>query len=97
MEIKAIDANITIQILNRLLGETTPYGCSSRDEVRIWNLDNALIVADWLLDKIEEAAKFHDRPEASIRAIGNRAYGWLEDVGESFSTAYSMQLEEVNE
>ena len=92
-EVKAIDANITIQILNRLLGETTPYGCSSRDEVRIWNLDNAIIVANWLLDKIEEAAKFHDRPEWSIQTIGNKAYDWLEEVGESFSTAYPTRLE----
>ena len=80
-----------------MLGETTPYGCSSRDEVRIWNLDNALIVADWLLDNIEEAAKFHDRPEASIRAIGNKAYEWLEDVGESFAIAYPKNGSRENE
>lgn len=90
METKALDANITIQILEKLIGETCPYGSCGIDEIRIWNLDNVLIITDWLLDRIEEAARFRNRPEASIQAIGNKAYGWLEDVGESFSTAYPI-------
>lgn len=93
-EIQAIDQNTIINILQRLIGEISPYGSHSLDGIRIRNLDVAIEVADWLLDQIEHTAKFYDRPEYSIKAMGKRAHEWLEDVTESFNYKYGVRGEE---
>lgn len=65
------------EIVMRLVGPVHAIGEHNADQKRLANLKvlTSLIVS--LMEEVEEAAKTADRPEASMKAIGNHARAFL--------------------
>lgn len=63
--------------LMRIIGEIEPIGSHDVDEQRLRNLIKLCDTIDCLLDEIMDLAPYKDRPEASMKDIGDFARKWL--------------------
>lgn len=68
-----------IKILNTLIGLTEPQGDTTIDEKVEENLKKLIDITNWCLDGLAFTSNYYDRPEHSVRRIGNQAYGALLD------------------
>lgn len=69
-----------IDIVNKLIGKTSPCGESNTDAERLENLKNKIDVTQELIDEISELSKFKHSSAHSERLIGETAYKFLEKV-----------------
>lgn len=74
-----MDASTILEVTQKLIGATEPYGDSAIDCKRIQNLDTLIHVIDALLDDVLEAANYRDRHERSMRDIGRKAHKALQE------------------
>ena len=65
-----------------LIGPTSPVGETHEDAQRLENVRVLASVVESLLMKLESAAEYKDRPEASMRAIGREARNALNRMKE---------------
>lgn len=65
--------------LIRIIGEIEPIGSHDVDEQRLRNLIKLCDTIDYLLDEIMDLVPYKDRPEASMKDIGEYAERWLAD------------------
>lgn len=66
-----------IDIVKRLTGPIQPVGETNADAARLENLSAVGELVELLLCELETAAMSADRPEASMRAIGQKAKMFL--------------------
>lgn len=69
------------EIVMKLAGPIQPTGEHETDQRRLENLESLTELIYRLLLDISDAAKSADRPEASMKAIGSYARGFLNDLG----------------
>ena len=67
-------------IVMKLIGPVQPLGEHNSDIQRLKNMENLIELTDYLLDVINTAAASAERPEASMKAIGQVAKQFLDDV-----------------
>ena len=65
--------------LMRIIGEIEPVGSHDVDKQRMQNLIKLCSTIDCLLDEIIELVPYKDRPEASMKDIGEYTERWLAD------------------
>lgn len=67
-------SNSEICNLNEILiGGTEPIGETNYDQEVENNLMRLIDLGDWVLDGLLYAAEYHNRPEYSMRQVGQRA------------------------
>lgn len=71
------------EIVKRLIGPVEATGEHGVDQERLRNLRELTELADLLLGDIQRAALDANRPEASMRAIGEHARDFLREVKEA--------------
>jgi len=67
------------EIVKKLIGSIEPYGDTNIDEEHMKNLNKHIELVDKLLDDLILVAKYKNRPEASMKEIGERAYDMLKE------------------
>lgn len=70
------------EFIQKLIGPVTAIGDHGADERRLENLNTMIEVVYNLVDRIQAAADSADRPEASMKEIGQRAQVALVDLEE---------------
>lgn len=75
-----MDAETILEVTRKIIGETEPYGDSAIDRERTENVDNLIYVIDELLYDLEKVAANKDRHEGSMRIMGEKAHGAMEDI-----------------
>ena len=73
-------------VVLKLSGPIEPVGESRVDEIRLSNIKTLTGVVDSLLYQIHCASKYVDRHEASMKAIGIHAQGFLKYISDEFLT-----------
>lgn len=68
------------EILMRLNGPIRPTGEHGTDEHRLENLKRLTALVDSLLGEIDDISRVADSHEASVKAIGQHAYKFMESV-----------------
>ena len=84
-----IDADIICELLEKLVGPTTPIGETNFDNEAYANLEKLIVVSDWCIERLIKAANFRHRHEWSMQSLGNNAYGELNYI--------EAQIEEVED
>ena len=74
-----MDAITILEVTQKLIGATEPYGDSAIDRKRTENLDTLIHVIDVLLDDVREVANCKDCYEGSMRDMGMKAYKALQE------------------
>ena len=67
-------------VVMKLIGPVQPYGDHYGDMQRLENMKELIELTDYLLGQIDQAAASAERPEASMKEIGQCAKGFLDDV-----------------
>lgn len=75
-----MDSETVIKVINALVGSIEPYGSSHIDSVRTENLKVLLEVMDNYIAKIDNVVKYRNRPEYSMKNMGEMAYEWFVDL-----------------
>ena len=71
------------EIVNRLVGEINPLGCSSRDPQRLENLKVMCELVTDLIEEVQYVSRNKDSYEGSVKTIGEYADKFLrEDIRE---------------
>jgi hypothetical protein len=73
-------------IVVRLVGPIRPIGETNADAERIANLKTLTELIDQLVSIVITVRPFVDRPEASMKAIGEHAREFLTDLAEALET-----------
>lgn len=73
------------EIVKRLIGPIIPIGDTNADRDRYKNLEDTIDLVDRLIFDINDAGLSHNRPEASMKKIGETANKYLEDLKDSIS------------
>ena len=68
------------EIVMKLVGPVQPVGDSNADRDRLANMETLTDLLDKLLFEVNTASHSADRPEASMKAIGEHARNFLDDV-----------------
>ncbi len=68
------------EIISKLIGPIEPVGDHGVDTARLANLDDAIEVVLGLVYSIQHAAAAHVRTQASMKAIGEKARGFLGEL-----------------
>jgi len=76
LEILAVEL---IDIVRKLVGPIQPVGETSSDAARLENMKEVGELVEMLLCDLETAAMNKDRPEASMREIGQKADMYLRE------------------
>lgn len=75
-----MDSETVIKVIDALIGRIEPYGSSHIDKERTENLEVLLEVMDNYIAKIDNVVKYRNRPEYSMRNMGEMAYDWFLDL-----------------
>ena len=68
------------KVVDLLIGEVEPYGDSSIDEARLWNLKCLCSLTEHCLERICEAYSYHERQEGSMKRIADEAGYFLSET-----------------
>lgn len=66
-----------IKLLEILIGTTEAVGDSAVDDKVESNLKTLIDVANWCIDGVSQSASTRNRPEYSMRKVGERAFSAL--------------------
>ena len=83
------------EVVETLIGPTLPYGDHGVDEKRYENLLAMTDLVEHLLHEIRDAAKYVDRPEASMKKIASHAKEFLDEVAEIDADSMDDSLDDV--
>lgn len=72
-----MDYETIVKVIDALVGSIEPYGSTHIDNEKIVNLRVLLDVMDEYIAKIDEVVKYRNRPEYSMRKMGEMAYDWF--------------------
>lgn len=61
-------------VLDALIGPVNATGNSAKDEEIEKNLDSLVWVATWCIESLADSTYDRDRPEGSMKAIGQKAF-----------------------
>ena len=75
-----MESRTIIQVLDKLIGCTTPVGDSIVDEARLKNLKILIDVINWCLDGLLFSAEHRHELEYSIRENAETAYSTLDQI-----------------
>lgn len=75
-----MDSETIIKVIDALVGSIEPYGSTHIDNERIENLRVLLEVMDEYIAEIDKVVKYRNRPEYSMREMGEMAYDWFVDL-----------------
>ncbi len=75
------------ELIKMLVGNIEPYGDSSVDCLRLDNLKEHCDTSLRLIEDLIDTAKYRDRPEQSIKIMGEHAYNVLVDIKEILNNA----------
>jgi hypothetical protein len=75
----------TYEIVKKLIGKTEPVGETNEDQKRYSNLEYTIELVGLLIRDIKSAAIYSDRPEASMKVIGQKAFNELVYLNEFIS------------
>jgi hypothetical protein len=78
-----MNGKIVYEVVTKLIGPIDAVGEHNTDTRRLDNLTELITLADKLLFDISMAAKDKDRPEDSMRKIGQKADRFLREVREA--------------
>ena len=67
-------------VVMKLIGPIQPYGSEHIDTERLDNMKTLTALVEYLLYQIEQAAESANRPEASMRQIGQYAKKFLDEI-----------------
>jgi len=67
-------------VVMKLIGPVQPYGDHYADKQRLANMKELTELTDYLLGEIDQAAASSERQESSMKAIGQHAKEFLDDV-----------------
>ena len=84
-----ISADTICDVLDELVGRTTPFGSTEVDKKVEKNLETLINISDWCIDRLTEAAIYRHRAEYSMRSIGKTAMSELNYI--------KTQIEEVED
>ena len=68
------------EIVDKLIGNCEPVGCSTRDKDALLNLTRKIKLVEELITDIQYTAKNKDSYEASVKTIGLRADRFLKEL-----------------
>lgn len=83
IRIKPATTMTNYEIITKLIGPIQALGSHGEDEYRLQNLEEAIIVVEQLVSDIAHAANDQVRQEASMKAIGQRAQEFLDELRDS--------------
>ena len=66
-----------IKLLEILIGQTEAIGDPAVDDKIESNLKTLIDVANWCMDSVSKSASTRNRPEYSMREVGERAFSAL--------------------
>lgn len=72
------------EIVDKLIGNCEPVGCSTRDKEALINLVRKVNLVQELIMDIQYTARSKDSYESSVKTIGLRADRFLKDLAEEF-------------
>ena len=75
-----MDSETIIKVIDALVGSIEPYGSTDIDNERVENLQVLLEVMDEYIAEIDKVVKYRNRPEHSMREMGEMAYDWFVDL-----------------
>lgn len=70
------------EIVDKLIGNCNPQGCSARDKDALINLIKKCNLIQELVFDVEDIAKNKNRYESSVKTIGEKANKFLNDLYE---------------
>ncbi len=70
------------EIVDKLIGNTDPVGCSSRDGKALENLKVKCELALALVQDLQWTARHKESYESSVKEIGEEAQKWLNELKE---------------
>ena len=79
------------EVVETLIGPTLPYGDHGVDEKRYENLLAMTDLVEHLLHEIRDAARYVDRPEASMKKIANHAKEFLGQIGDEHGDSAELR------
>lgn len=68
------------EVVERLVGKIEPYGDTNIDGKRAGNLVVHINLIGYMIDDLLEVAEYKDRPEYSMKSMGERAYRELLNI-----------------
>ena len=68
------------EIVMKLIGPVQPYGDHYGDMIRLRNIKELTELTDYLIGEISQASNSAERPEASMKEIGQHAKEFLTDL-----------------
>ena len=77
-----MNSETIIKVIDALVGSVQPYGLTEIDNERMGNLQVLLDVMDNYIEEIDSVAKYRNRPEYSMKKMGEMAYHWFTDLKE---------------
>ena len=72
--------NTIIEVLNKLVGYTTPYGSTEVDDARFTNLKTLCYITEYMLDQIKDVSTYKNRYEYSMKTMGEYADKFLKNL-----------------
>ena len=84
------------QILMRMNGPVVAVGAHQEDKERLKNLRQLIATTRELLEKIEDAARSKNNPQASMKEIGETAQQALIDIGNDYCDTEGQINKEVD-
>lgn len=69
-----------LEVVNKLVGYTTPYGNSREDRIAYDNQEKLIYLATSLIEELIDNSEYVNRNEYSMFKIGDRAYKSLEEL-----------------
>lgn len=74
------ESEITINVIQKLVGQITPIGDSYEDSIRLKNLNHLGLVVVALVDKIRDVSDCKGSSEYSVRAAGISADEFINSI-----------------
>jgi hypothetical protein len=68
------------EIIKKIIGQIQPCGDSNIDEERVNNLADHIKITKNLINDLIEVSQFKDKPEYSMKKIGDTAYKSLVEI-----------------
>ena len=75
-----MEAELVYEVVKRLIGDTSPKGCASRDKDVFINVNNLCGLTNMMIDRLKEIELNAESYEQSVKDIGERAKQCLDNI-----------------
>ena len=86
-----------IELVRTLLGSISFHGETNHDMKALARLDDYFYLIDELLDMVVDLVKVRNHYETSARALGDKAYEYLESIKEHIVDEYLLRYKNKEE